>query len=76
MSQGYIKGISTNTDDRYEYRVIVKRLGGAFWYTLQRRRWFTWLPFALWWSNVCPMYQPSYEAAMQLRNKKGGGDGR
>jgi hypothetical protein len=53
----------------YEYRVIVTTTDGIDrWYTLQRRRWVGVIP--LWWSNVLPMYQPTFELAMSLKTKE------
>ena len=50
-----------------EYRVIVTRDGdGSYRYTLHRRRWVFSIP--LWWVQVPPIWQPTYEKAMELKD--------
>lgn len=54
---------------KFEYRVIVLKIQGEYWYTLQRRRWLYALAIPLWWSQVPPIWQPTYEAAINLKPK-------
>lgn len=52
-----------------EYQVVVNKTKcGITWYTLQKRKWY--FLFSLWWQDVNPTMQATYEDCMILKREK------